>query len=105
MIGDENRDSELDEIRVHWAPPGTLAAFDRAVLRAYRGEIARRRSAARYRTAAVAVTVIALCAGLYMGVWLRRGAANSRPVPVRNQVEYAPVEQPRLIVISQGERP
>ena len=80
-------------MRAQWEPPRPPASADDAVLAAYRRSFAARRPAGRFWLPVFAAAVAATAAVVLV---------NVRPPA---QAEYRPVAQPRIIVVSQGERP
>jgi hypothetical protein len=91
-MNEMQRDPELDWMRSQWEPPRMTAPADAAVWAAYRRHFAALRSVRRFwlplAAAAVAASVALVLAGVHPA-----------------EAAYRPVGQPRIIVLSQGERP
>jgi hypothetical protein len=97
-MDDETRDAELEALQPYWKPPVPSDELDGRVLRAYRRGIRARRRLRRFwiPVAAVGVAISGLLAGIRM---------RARPAPANYGMAFVPVRQPRIIVVSQGERP
>lgn len=93
-MSDENRDPDFDWVRSRWKPPEPPASVDRRILDAYR---AQHTSWLPRWKLWISVPAAALLL-LVMLVW-------QAPRTGRTAEVYRPVEQPRFIVVSQGENP
>ena len=93
---DEERDPDMEALRSYWTPPAPSDELDVRVLRAYR-RINRRR---RFRIPVAAAMLVLVISGLLVAT--RR---QTHPATVGSGMEFVPVRQPRIVVLSQGERP
>jgi hypothetical protein len=101
MSNDDFRDPEVDIIRSHWHPPRPPATLDDAILATYLRQVGSKRRLRRVWLPILAALMFTSVAGVYFGIrWQQARQPQLKTVPV-----YVPVHQPRLIVISQGERP
>jgi hypothetical protein len=90
-MNEMERDRELDWMRAQWDPPRMTPSAAAEVLSAYRREFRPRRLRGRFW---LPVTAAAVAASLATAL-----------VRVRPETAYRPVVQPRIIVLSDGERP
>jgi hypothetical protein len=101
-MSEENRDPELQVLRCHWQPLQPSPALDQAVMRAYRRRFVLRKRILHF-WAPMGAAVVSVCAlgtlalVRFDQVSLRQ-ASKSAPA-------YVVVRQPKLTVVSQGERP
>ncbi len=96
-MNEEFPDQELQPLRAYWQQPAP-ERVDRAVMRAYRRHIARRAALRRYRMPTAAGVIAAAGIALWAGARIEHRLHPAQPI-------YVPVSEPRLVVISQGERP
>jgi len=108
-MNDFDRDPDLDGVRELWRRPSPRASLEREVLEAFRQlqSPSPHRRAWLFGLAAVVIASI----GMVGGILLDRAI---RPIPKSapglqmikgDESKLVPVKQPRLIVISRGERP
>jgi ferric-dicitrate binding protein FerR (iron transport regulator) len=89
-MNDPQHDPELNWMRSSWTSQSAPSAMDDKVLAAYRKRLVRRRWSVWYPVAA-----LALAGSLALALIQVRPSQNS----------YQPVAEPRIIDLSQGERP
>jgi hypothetical protein len=95
---DEDRDPELQALKSYFTPPGPSESLDSSVLRAYRRGIRFRQRIGRFWMPMIAAIVLAAAAGWIAGV-------QRKSLSTAAGAAFVPVRQPRIIVVSQGERP
>jgi hypothetical protein len=99
-MNDESRDPELQQLSRHWQIPPPSRDLDDAVMSAYRRRfVVRRRLLRFWIPLAAGVLIFALA---ILAVVRSKGNLFQAP-QVRHT--YTIVSQPKLIVVSQGERP
>jgi hypothetical protein len=91
-MNEPRRDPELDWIRSEWQSAHLPPSADAAVLAAYRRRFPAARQVRRLWLPLAAAAFVTLVAVALVRV---------RPA----EPEYRPVAQPRIVVLSQGERP
>jgi hypothetical protein len=91
---EEHRDPELESVRAEWAAPPPTSGFHARVLSAYDGEFRQRRWLRLWP-----VVAVAFAAGLVLAFVIAPHLLQTETV------RYVPVQQPRFIIISQGEHP
>jgi hypothetical protein len=100
-MNDFDRDPELQAMADFWRAPVAPERMEQETLAAFR-RMRRRRPMVRYALFAAAGLLI-LMIGAGAGMLIDREMRPARVARPGN--EFVPVEQPRLVVISQGERP
>jgi len=96
-MNEEFPDQELQPLRAYWQQRAP-ERVDRAVMRAYRQQIARRAALRRYWMPAAASVIAAAGIALWVGARIEHRLHPPQPI-------YVPVSEPHLVIISQGERP
>ncbi len=97
-MNDESRDPELQQLSRHWQIPPPSRDLDDVVMSAYRRRFVVRRRILRFWMP-VLVGVFVFATAIF--VFIRSRAFQSPEL----QHTYTIVSQPKLIVVSQGERP
>jgi len=93
---EENRDPELESVAAAWSAPSPGKDFHADVLSAYDREFTRAIWWRRWPVFAAATVATALIVA-FVAIPHRQGTAKL--------AQYEPVQQPRFIIISQGEHP
>jgi hypothetical protein len=93
-MSDEKRDPDFEWVRSQWKPPEPPSSAELKILDAYRAHHASSRQRWKLWISVPAAALVLLMTLVWQAPW------NSR-----TRDAYRPVEQPRFIVVSQGENP